>query len=70
MNPVISGFLEEPHYWKYSSAADYHGAKVILKLADYRLVFLHELQARASECCCDKPIFKYYFSLGLKLKRI
>jgi len=26
-NPVISGFVSEPHYWKYSSAVDYTGIK-------------------------------------------
>ncbi len=26
-NPVEVGFVEEPHYWKYSSAIDYCGTK-------------------------------------------
>jgi REP element-mobilizing transposase RayT len=27
LNPVVSGFVTEPHYWKYSSAMDYSGGK-------------------------------------------
>ena len=27
MNPVVSGFVSEPEYWKYSSAIDYSGGK-------------------------------------------
>lgn len=34
MNPVVSGFVEEPHYWKYSSAIDYNGRKGLLKISD------------------------------------
>ena len=26
-NPVVAGFVKEPHYWKYSSAGDYCGSK-------------------------------------------
>jgi len=26
-NPVVAGFVEEAHYWKYSSAIDYAGSK-------------------------------------------
>ncbi len=33
MNPVVAGFIEEPHYWKYSSAIDYYGAKGLLELS-------------------------------------
>lgn len=32
MNPVVAGFVKEPHYWKYSSAIDYCGGKGLLKL--------------------------------------
>jgi len=31
-NPVESGFVTEPHYWKYSSALDYCGGKGILEI--------------------------------------
>ena len=34
MNPVVAGFVAEPHYWKYSSAIDYNGGKGLLKLSD------------------------------------
>ena len=34
MNPVEAGFVTEPHYWKYSSAADYSGGKGMLEI-DY-----------------------------------
>lgn len=34
MNPVAAGFVQEPHYWKYSSAIDYSGGKGILDI-DY-----------------------------------
>lgn len=33
-NPVESGFVQEPHYWKYSSAIDYSGGKGLLDI-DY-----------------------------------
>lgn len=33
-NPVESGFVAEPHHWKYSSAIDYSGGKGILEI-DY-----------------------------------
>ncbi len=33
-NPVEAGFVLEPEYWKYSSAADYAGRKGILDI-DY-----------------------------------
>ncbi|MEM9339178.1 MAG: transposase, partial [Bacteroidota bacterium] len=32
MNPVESGFVFEPEYWKYSSAVDYAGGKGILAI--------------------------------------
>jgi len=32
MNPVVSGFVSEPEYWKYSSAIDYSGGKGPLKI--------------------------------------
>lgn len=35
MNPVVAGFVDEPHYWKYSSAIDFYGGKGLLKLANY-----------------------------------
>ncbi len=31
-NPIISGFVSEPHHWKYSSAADYSGFKGLLDI--------------------------------------
>ena len=31
-NPVVSGFVLEPHHWKYSSAMDYSGGKGILEM--------------------------------------
>ena len=31
-NPVEAGFVQEPHYWKYSSAIDYSGGKGILEI--------------------------------------
>ena len=31
-NPVESGFVFEPHYWKYSSAIDYSGGKGVLEI--------------------------------------
>ncbi len=31
-NPVVSGFVNEPHHWKYSSAIDYSGGKGMLEL--------------------------------------
>ena len=33
-NPVESGFVTEPHYWKYSSAIDYCGGKGLIEI-DY-----------------------------------
>ena len=30
MNPVVSGFVSEPEYWRYSSAMDYAGGKGLL----------------------------------------
>ncbi len=33
-NPVESGFVNEPHDWKYSSAIDYSGGKGLLEI-DY-----------------------------------
>jgi REP element-mobilizing transposase RayT len=32
MNPVVAGFVEEPHHWKYSSAIDYAGGKGLLTI--------------------------------------
>ena len=32
MNPVVSGFVNEPHHWKYSSAVDYSGGKGLLEI--------------------------------------
>ncbi len=32
MNPVVSGFVNEPEHWKYSSAVDYAGGKGILTI--------------------------------------
>ncbi len=34
MNPVVAGYVTEPHYWKYSSAIDYSGGKGLLDI-DY-----------------------------------
>lgn len=31
-NPVVAGFLEEAHYWKYSSAIDYSGGKGLIQV--------------------------------------
>jgi putative transposase len=31
-NPVESGFVSEPHHWKYSSANDYSGGKGLIDL--------------------------------------
>jgi putative transposase len=31
-NPVVAGFVEQPHYWKYSSAIDYSGGKGLLEI--------------------------------------
>ena len=31
-NPVESGFVNEPHHWKYSSALDYSGGKGLLEI--------------------------------------
>ena len=30
MNPVFSGFINEPEHWKHSSAVDYAGGKGLL----------------------------------------
>lgn len=35
MNPVTAGFVEEPHYWKYSSAIDFNGGKGLLDLIEF-----------------------------------
>ncbi len=32
MNPVVSGFVIEPEYWKYSSAIAYAGSKGLLDI--------------------------------------
>ncbi len=32
MNPVVSGFVNEPEHWKYSSAVDYVGGKGLLEI--------------------------------------
>lgn len=34
MNPVIAGFVTEPHYWKYSSATDNNNVEGLLKLGN------------------------------------
>jgi hypothetical protein len=34
MNPVEAGLVFEAHYWKYSSAIDYSGGRVVLDI-DY-----------------------------------
>jgi REP element-mobilizing transposase RayT len=34
MNPVVAGFVDEPHYWKYSSAIDYAGGRGLLRIKD------------------------------------
>lgn len=31
-NPVMAGFVFEPHHWKYSSAIDYSGGKGLLEM--------------------------------------
>src|SRR6185436_6361643 len=31
-NPVVAGFVLEPHHWKYSSAIDYSGGKGVLEM--------------------------------------
>ncbi|MBP7476930.1 MAG: transposase [Chitinophagales bacterium] len=31
-NPVDAGFVDEPHYWKYSSACDYAGIKGLVNI--------------------------------------
>ncbi|WP_164126139.1 hypothetical protein [Sphingobacterium luzhongxinii] len=31
-NPVEAGFVDEPHYWQYSSARDYSGQKGLLDI--------------------------------------
>lgn len=35
MNPVTAGFVEEAHFWKYSSAIDYSGGNGILKITRF-----------------------------------
>lgn len=35
MNPVVSGFVDQPEHWLYSSARDYAGTKGILDLVDH-----------------------------------
>ncbi len=32
MNPVVSGVVNEPEHWKYSSAVDYSGSKGLLDI--------------------------------------
>jgi REP element-mobilizing transposase RayT len=32
MNPVLAGFVSEPHLWRYSSAIDYAGGKGLLDI--------------------------------------
>ena len=32
MNPVVSGFVTDPEYWKFSSAIDYSGGKGLLEI--------------------------------------
>ncbi len=34
-NPVVAGFVIEPHHWKYSSALDYSGMKSSVKVCIY-----------------------------------
>lgn len=31
-NPVVAGFVEQAHYWKYSSAIDYSGGKGLIDI--------------------------------------
>jgi len=31
-NPVVSGFVNEPEHWRYSSAMDYAGGKGLLEV--------------------------------------
>lgn len=31
-NPMVAGFVAEPHYWQYSSAIDYAGGKGLLEI--------------------------------------
>ncbi len=31
-NPIAAGFVEEAHFWKYSSAIDYSGGKGVLEI--------------------------------------
>ena len=33
-NPVVGGFVTEPHYWRYSSAVDYNGEKGVLEIEE------------------------------------
>jgi len=32
-NPVASGFVSEPNFWKYSSATDYSGGKGLIEIS-------------------------------------
>jgi len=32
MNPVVSGFVNEPEYWKYSSVMDYAGGRGLIEI--------------------------------------
>lgn len=32
-NPVVAGFVNEPHEWRYSSAIDYSGGKGLIEIA-------------------------------------
>ncbi len=32
MNPVVSGFVDQPEYWLYSSTRDYAGIKGLIEL--------------------------------------
>lgn len=31
-NPVVAGFVNEPHEWRYSSAIDYSGGKGLIEI--------------------------------------
>jgi REP element-mobilizing transposase RayT len=31
-NPVLAGFVDEPHHWRFSSAIDYAGGRGLLSL--------------------------------------
>lgn len=32
-NPVVAGFVNEPHEWRYSSAIDYSGGRGLIEIA-------------------------------------